>query len=261
MPSKQVTDREKSARAVAAAADTHAPQLATGLARELGAHLKSGEAMPDIALLARLIGRKIIADSAALSAADHAHEQELADDIAPREARDAATTNVRGVLLDLRAALEAIYGPRGLTLLGLAEAIPVDPSVVATAAANIHKALENTDIKLPKPKRAGMKLDREAFAQELAAELPALQKALAKVAKEDREKEATQRAKNEAMSRYDTTFTTGAGFLAASCQVAGLASIAAKVRPSGRRPGQTAAEDEGEGGGDEGAPHDSPAPG
>lgn len=244
MPSKQVTDREKSARAVAAAAETHAPQIVAGFSRELSPYLKSGETMPDIGLLVRLIGRKIAADNTALSKADHDHEQELADDAGPRERRDAGAANVRAVLLDLRSAVDAIYGARGLSLLGLADAVPVDPSVVATTAGNVGKALSNADIKLPKPKRAGMKLDRAAFADEITAELPALQKALVKVATEEREKEATQRAKNEAMTKNDATFAVGAGFLAASCQVAGLSDIAAKVRPSGRRPGQTAAEDE-----------------
>ena len=50
------------------------------------------------------------------------------------------------------------------------------------------------------------------------------------------------------MAKNDATFTTCAGFGTASCQLVGLPEIAAKVRPSGRRPGQMATEDnEGEG--------------
>lgn len=244
MPSKQVTDREKSARAVEAAARTHAAQIAAGFTRELTPHLEAGETLPDVGLLARLIGRKILADNAALLAADRAHELELADDAEPREDRDEAAAKVRSVLVDLRTAIESSYGARGLTLLGLGDAVSVDPSVLATAGGNAQKALKDPEIKLPKPKRAGLKIDQVAFADELAAELPMLQKALAKVATEDREKEATQRAKNEAMAKSDATFTSGASFLAVSCQVAGLSDIAAKVRPSGRRPGRVASEDE-----------------
>ncbi|MFS8072104.1 MAG: hypothetical protein ACMG6S_37520, partial [Byssovorax sp.] len=73
MLSKQVTDREKSARAVEAAAKTHAAQIAAGFTRELTPHLEAGEVLPDVELLARLIGRKIVADNAALLAADQAH--------------------------------------------------------------------------------------------------------------------------------------------------------------------------------------------
>jgi hypothetical protein len=255
MTSKQVTDREKSARAVGAAAETHAAQIAAGFTRELSGHLKSGETLPDAGLLARLIGRKILADSAALLAADHAHEQELADDDGPREDRDEAAAKVRSVLVDLRAAIDSVYGARGLTLLGLGDAVAVDPSVLATAGGNALKALKDQTIKLPKPKRAGMKIDRAAFAEDIAGELPALQKALTKVATEEREKEATQRVKNEAIARNDVTFTSGADFLAVSCQVAGLIDIAARVRPSGRRPGRVATED------DAGAPAAEPAGG
>lgn len=243
MTSKQVTDREKSARAVGAAAETHGAQIGAGFTRELSGHLKSGETLPDAGLLARLIGRKILADNAALLAADHAHEQELADDDGPREDRDDAAAKVRSVLVDLRAAIDSGYGARGLSLLGLGDAVAVDPSVLATAAGNAQKALKDQTIKLPKPKRAGMKIDRAAFAEDIAGELPALQKALAKVATEEREKEGTQRVKNEAMTKNDASFTSGADFLATSCQVAGLIDIAAKVRPSGRRPGRVAAED------------------
>ncbi len=255
MTSKLVTDREKSARAVEAAAETHAAQIAAGFQRELSSHLRAGETLPDTGLLARLIGRKIAADNAALVAADRAHEKELSDDAGPREDRDAAAAKVRSVLVDLRAAIESAYGARGLTLLGLGDAIAVDPSVLAAAGGNVQKALKDSTLQLPKPKRAGMTIDRAAFALDLTAELPALQKALAKVATEDREKETTQQAKNEAMAKNDASFTSGADFLAVSCQVAGLVDIAAKVRPSGRRPGRVEAED------DAGAPAAEPTGG
>jgi hypothetical protein len=243
MHSKQVTDREKSARAVAAAAETHATHIAAGFDRELSPYVRPGEALPDTGLLVRLIGRKIAADNAALVAADRAHEQELADDAGPREDRDEAAARVRSVLVDLRAAIESTYGARGLMLLGLGDAVPIDPSVLATAGSSVQKALNDPEIKLPSPRRAGMLIDRAAFALDLAAELPALQEALAKVATEEREKEATQRAKNEAMAKNDATFASGASYLAMSCQMAGLAEIAAKVRPSGRRPGRVEVED------------------
>ena len=255
MTSKQVTDREKSARAVAAAAETHASQIAAGFDRALSVHVRPGETLPDTGLLARLIGRKIAADNAALVAADRAHEQELSDDDGPREDRDEAAARVRSVLVDLRAAIESTYGARGLTLLGLGDAISVDPSVLATAGGNVQKALNDPKIELPKPKRAGMIVNRAAFALDLTAELPTLQRALAKVATEDREKEGTQRVKNEAMVMNDASFTSGAAYLSTSCQVAGLSDIAAKVRPSRYRPGRVEAED------DAGAPAGEPAGG
>lgn len=244
MPSKLVTDREKSARAVTAAADTHAAAVGEALANELAPHLAPGETMPDVALLVRLFGRKIAADNATLVKADTAHERELADDAAPREARDTAAAKVREILVDLRSSVDAAYGAAGLAVLGLTGTTPVDPSVLATAAASAVAALQDPERALPKPRRAGNQIDRAAFADELAAELPALQTALARVVTEDREKEATQTAKDRALASNDRTFTRGAGSLTALAAAAGLDELAAKVKPSGRRPGRTALEDE-----------------
>jgi hypothetical protein len=244
MASKLVTDREKSSRAVAASAETHAGEIAKGFAAELAPYLKSGEKLPDVALLVRLVARRIAADTAALVAADDAHERELADDAAPREARDEAAARLRSVLVDGRAAVEAAFGPAGLRNLRLDGAVPEDPTVLATIGERVAGALRDAGIKLPKPRRASMKLDRAALAGEIEAELPALKKALAKVATEDREKEATLRAKQNAMRKSDRSFGQAASLLSASFTFAGLEDLAAKVRPSGRRPGRTAAEDD-----------------
>ncbi|MGK3969866.1 hypothetical protein WMF38_32200 [Sorangium sp. So ce118] len=244
MASKLVTERDKSSRAVAASAETHADELAKGIAAELAPCLRSGEKMPDAALLVRLVARRLAADTAALVAADDAHERELADDAAPREARDEAAARLRSVLVDGRAAIDAAFGPAGLRKLLLDGAVPEDPSVLVTTGERVVSALRDAEIKLPKPRRASMKLDRAALADEIAAELPALKKALAKVATEEREKEATLRAKQSAMRKSDKSFGRGAALLAASFTFAGLEDLAAKVRPSGRRPGRTAAEEE-----------------
>lgn len=244
MPSKQVTDRQKSSRAVAAAAATHAKAIGDALTAALTPHLKSGEVLPDAALLVELFGRKVAADNAALAKADTAHEAELADDAAPREARDAATEEVRGLLVDLRAGVDSAYGLPGLAVLGLKGQTPDDPTAIASLGAAVLEALKDPKRKLPKPRRAGNKLDRAAYVAELSAALPPLQKALARVAKEDREKEHTQMAKDQALAVNDRTFSRGAAVIAALASAAGLEDLAAKVRPSGRRPGRTAAEDE-----------------
>jgi len=244
MASKQVTDREKSARAVAKAAETHADKAATALGEALLPHLESGETLPDIGLLLRLVGRWIVADNAALIQADEAHATELADDAEPRRARDETAEEVRRILVDLRGAVEVIHGPATLVRLKLKGAVPTDPSVLARMGADVLKTLTDPEIKLPAPRRKGLKFDRKEFVDELQKALPPLKDALADVAREAREAETTLTNKRGAMDRNDRTFSRGASLVSATLYAGALDEIADRVRPSGRRPGQTAESDE-----------------
>ncbi len=239
MASKGVTDRQKSARSVAAAAHTHASEVSIRVAELLSPHLRPDEQMPDIALAIRLVGRLIAAENETLVRADAAHERELADDAAPRKARDEGTEKVRRILVDLRAAVETTCGLSGLPRLHLAEAVPTDSSVLATIGRAVWDALRDESVRLPAPRRRGLSLDRLAFAEELAAELPLLEKALGAVAREMREAEATLRQKRAAMEANDRAFSRGAAFLSATFALGGLDDLAGSLKPSSRQPGET----------------------
>ena len=239
-PSKQVIDREKSTRPVVAAAETHAVDIAAALTRELSAHLHKGDALPDLTLFAHLIGPKVKADFEVLVRADRAHEAELSDDAAPREARDAAAEKVRSALVDLRDSVNTADGAAGMKKLGLAGAIFPDPTVIAGRAVAVQEALQDDSIKLPKSRRPSLKVDLKGF----AAELPALVKALDSVAREKREAKVTQAAKNDAMAGHDRGFSRGAGLLAGLASYGGLDEVAATIRPSTRKAGRAVAEDD-----------------
>lgn len=239
MASKAVTDRQKSARAVAAAAHTHANEVAVRVAELLSPHLRPDEEMPDVSLFLRLVGRLIATENEALVRADAAHERELADDAAPRKARDEAVEKVRRILVDLRAAVETTCGMAGLPRLHLLEAVPTDPSVLATIGRSVLDALRDESVRLPAARRRGLSLDREAFAEELELELPPLEKALAAVAREAREAEATLRQKRAAMEANDRAFSRGAAVLSSTFALAGLEELAGKLKPSQRQPGET----------------------
>ncbi|MEO5731559.1 MAG: hypothetical protein ABI134_17965 [Byssovorax sp.] len=64
------------------------------------------------------------------------------------------------------------------------------------------------------------------------------------VARELREAQATLDAKNQARAAYDELFGGAATTLTGLLRLAGKADLAAKVRPSARRPGQTAVDAE-----------------
>lgn len=240
MPSKEVTDRQKSARAVSAAAEAHAAQAAERLAADLKPFLAKGEHMPDAALLLRLLGRGIVAGGDTLAAADLAHEKELTDDAGPRRRRDASRAALYQTAYETRDVVSTQYGAEGLAALSMTAPAPADPTALAHWVTAAVERLNDPAVKLPAPKRKAVKVDRKALADDLAADLPALTTALSDVDRERREAEATLGDKGKAMEGYDGAFRRGAGALTAVFRAAGMDDIAAKVRPSGRRPGTTA---------------------
>jgi hypothetical protein len=239
MASKAVVDRQLAARTVASAAYTYSADAASRVKETLSRYAKPGEQVPDIQLLLRLVGRMIASENEALVRADAAHEVELADDTEPRKQRDEAADRVRRILSDLRAAIETTYGAACLSRLHLAEAVPLDPSALAVLTRSVLVCLRDESVRLPPPRRRGLSLDREAFAEELATELPLLDKALAVVAREAREAEATLRARRLTMEANDRAFARGAEFLSAAFKLAGLDELATKTKPSAAYPGQT----------------------
>jgi hypothetical protein len=207
--------------------------------------------MPEIERLVALVARRLKKEIEALVSADRAHEAELSDDSAPREARDEAAEKVRVVLVDLRDAISTAYGAAGLNVLGIAGSVPFDPSAIKSLAEAVHTALTAGGAALPKSRRKSVKVDLKGFAADLANELPALTKSLESVAREEREVKTTLGAKTAAMTSHDRTFSRSAGLLSALALFGGLENIAATVRPSARRSGRTAVEEEQESGAEE----------
>lgn len=238
MPSPGVLERQRASRTVASTAYTYSADTASRVKELLARYAKPGEQMPDIELLIRLVGRMIAMENEALVRADAAHEVELADDTEPRKARDEAAEKVRRCLAYLHAAVETTCGSAGLHRLHLTENVPNDPSALAILARSVLTNLRDESIKLPADRRRGLSLDRGAFAEELAADLPALDRALAAVAREAREAEVTLRAKRQAMEASDRAFSRGASLLSATFALAGLDDVAHKVKPSAAHPGE-----------------------
>ncbi|HRI69846.1 MAG TPA: hypothetical protein PK156_36705 [Polyangium sp.] len=239
MASKAVVDRQRAARTIASAAYTYSADAATRVKETLSRYAKPGEQVPDIQLLLRLVGRMVASENEALNRADLAHEAELADDTEPRKLRDDAAENIRRILSDLRTALETTHGAVALSRVHLMDNVPTDPSALAMLARTVLTQLRDDTVKFSAPRRRGLSVDRTAFAEELATELPVLDKALAAVAREAREAEVTLRARRLAMEANDRAFSRGAAFLSATFVLAGLDELAGKTKPSTGHPGQT----------------------
>lgn len=244
MPSKLVTTREKSTRSLSSAMVTHGGAVANALEDELRGYLEKGEKFPNVTILIKLLDRKLRADLDKLVQADTAHELELSDDAGPRNHRDAAAEKVRTTLVDLRDAITTAYGAAGLRVLGLDQAIPVDPAAVAARARAVLENLLSEKIKLPAPRRASLHVDRQGFANELGADLPALVKALEDVSREEREAKATLANKNAAMGTHDASFSRSANLLSALAAMGALDELAGSFRPSTRKAARTVGDEE-----------------
>lgn len=240
MASKLVTDREKLTRALIAAATTHRDDIAAGVAATLSPYLGKGERLPDVALLMDLIARWQNTAIERLLDADRAHELELGDDAQPRMDRDEAAEQLRQVLIDLRGAVEPLYGTSGLKKLAIDGPVPTDPSVVATFTENVMVALGDTSIELGTPRRRGITIDRAGFAAELGELLPRLRTALADVAREAREAETTQSAKNAAMLESDRATSRGSSWLLVTAVLGGREDLGVRLRPPQPRRGASA---------------------
>ncbi len=239
MAAKQVTDREKSAHAVVAAGQTHAEATGAAVGELLKPHLGKGESLPDIGLVMILVARALEAAKTRMVEADAAHEAELGDDDAIRRARDEAATALSDRLVELREVIVGVYGSAtaGAVFPGPA---PQDPVVLSRFAGEVGAQLER--VKLPAPRLKGAKLDLAETAADLRDLRAALDAKIKDVAREVREAQATLAGKTQALAAYDELFGGGATILTGLLRMAGKADLAAKVKPSTRRPGQTASD-------------------
>ena len=237
MASKQVTDREKSARAVVAVGETQAEASGVALGELLKPHLAKGEALPDMALVMTLVSRALDARKAVMVKADAAHEAELGDDEPVRRARDEAAQALSEKVVELREVLTGLYGSATASAV-LTGPTPVDPVVLSRFAG--EAATQLARVKLPPTRIKGAKLDTAEVASALEERRATLDTQLKDVARELREAQATLDAKSRAMTAYDELFGGAAMTLAGLLRLAGKADLAAKVKPSTRRPGQTA---------------------
>jgi hypothetical protein len=242
MASKQVADRKKSSTLVIAAAETHRDTIQTGAESLLKPHVKKGETMPDFAFVSVLLGRALASLANGLADADEAHERELSDDVAPREARDASVQALYAKVVEGAEILQGLYGAAALKAFKLDGITPRDGTLLVHYVTTASGLLRS--VKLGKSRVKGATFDCEAFADELSALSKNVTSALGDVAREAREAEATLVKKNAAMAAFDGGFSNTASLLSALLTIGGQKPLALRVRPSSRRPGQVVSDED-----------------
>lgn len=238
MPSKAVTDREKSADSVIAV-EAHAASVAAALQPMFKRHLKKGEPVPDVALLVRVLCAELQSAKTAMVTADEAHQRELDDDPEIRKERDDRAAELYSELVQLREVIVGAFGSATASRL-FTGSTPQDPVVLGRFAGEVADRLDR--ITFPAPRIDGAKLSPAALASKLRTRRAALDKTFKAVQREVREAQATLMTRDRAVDAYDTCFSSVATTLTGLLRQSGHSELAAKVRPSTRRPGQTAAD-------------------
>jgi len=243
---KQVIDRQGATETVASAAETHAGRIADAFASAFADCLEGKEKMPDVALLVTLLARKQRQVNVALVTASDAYDKELADDTAPREARDEAAAALTAEVVDIRGVVESTYGAGMLRSLGIDGKTDVEPKAILSKSKKLASALTDPERKWPKPARKGVKVDPGEWAGDLETWSDKLEQSLKDVMRETREAQAALDVKDRAQAANDVSFMRIARFLSAAFYLVGDDVLATKVRPSARRPGTVLDENEGE---------------
>lgn len=247
MLSRLVSEREQSARAVDAAFTTHGPVVAGRLVSLLSESTDSTESAESRAAIDKLLAalrRRLERAQAAMTEADRAHTRELGDDAAVRDARDVAKGAVLSLVTSIRMALTSRFGQDFGGRLGASGPAPAVPSDVLNWGQKFHDALASAtlpavDLDSDLTDDVGT-FSKEVALRKLGQRLSQLEQALAAVARESREAEVSQAAKDQAIADYDRTFSLTASLLEVLLRFAGETTLADKIRPSSRRPGVTA---------------------
>jgi hypothetical protein len=234
-PSKQVIDRMRDATAVVAAAETHAVAVGEALSAKLGGSVRDGEVAPDYALVVRVLGRVLDGVRGALGDADVSHQGELADDDGPRDRRDRLVLALHKRVTVIRETLDGVFGADEIDRYGIRGETPRDGAALIAFVETMANRL--AEAPLPAP-RVPVTIDRNKLAVELLGLIPDVEAALETVARERREAEATLVTRNTAMDTFDATFSRTASALSALFRLAGKDELAARVRPSTRKPGR-----------------------
>lgn len=204
MPSKMVTDREKVDEALVAALATHREKVLEGLQERLGPWLPEDVDARGFAPYYEAVARLIATHKGKLVEADRRAQADRLADRLTRRRRDEVTAELRRLLLTLRLATKAVFGPDdGVELLQLEGRLRPDPKIVHRAALDVLENLQRPDLDLPELEVPGVQVqasDWVARLEPLAAELGKL---LEDVARDRQEAGGVTVEKNEALTEHD----------------------------------------------------------
>ncbi|HZF47381.1 MAG TPA: hypothetical protein VE093_01965 [Polyangiaceae bacterium] len=230
--SKMVADRTAVARTVLSSIEVHGAEISADLTAIL---FPGGPPNPlTVKAFVSALHDALAASVKDLCDADLAHAQELADDDAPRAARDAAVAQLRDQVIGLRGTLSSVYGPAILKAYGLAGETPEDPNLLLHRAENTAALLASKPI-TEKPKQDGVTLDISKLVAALNAKSKELKDALDAVKREERQGQLTRSRRDQASNTVSARYQGVADAMTGLYELTGRADLADLVRPTARR--------------------------
>lgn len=236
---KEVNVREAAAETVAAAAEAHSERVSKAFEERFQKFAPKKQPVPDLGVVLRILASALRASATELVEKSEAHDAELSDDAAPREARDSATAELVQAMVSIRGTTETVYGRAGLKALGIDGRTPTDSKAIQEHARKLVKQLNDPKLKLPKP-QDGVKIDTGVWLAKVSKPLAVLAQARKDVAREEREAEITGNDKTRAMDAFNEMFGVVATFTSSMLDLIGEDDLAARIKPSLRRRGVTA---------------------
>lgn len=230
--SKVVSDRIAITRTLTWAIEVHGAEVATAL--EAAMFPNGAPANCDVRVFLSALRGHVQRAADELAGKDQAHAMEMADDAAPRQARETARTSLREGLIGLRGTLEGVYGGKILSAYGLTGETPLEADELLHMASATEELLRSRPI-TEKPLRIGVTLDMKAIADDLQSRIAELRTALGDVRREEREAQVTREARNAAMTAWGTSYQGVADTVTGLFELAGQSGLADRVRPTARR--------------------------
>ena len=204
MASRLVVLRQRLANAIHAALERFSEIVSPVINERTAPFLQEGEVLFDFPLLQRVLGRMVEASFERMVAADKAHLDELANDIAPRMERDQWVEAVRRKLIDVRRIVQGLFGTeRAVEVVAIDGRTAHQPDFLWRQAEHTLSRLRSPDLRLPEASTASIALDPATLADELEPLVIGLKGSIDAVDLDRRAAATSVQDKKEAMADHD----------------------------------------------------------
>ena len=182
--------------------------------------------------------------------ADKAHLDELANDIAPRMARDGAVSALRQKLIDIRRIVQGLFSPeRSLEIVAVDGPTAEQPELLWRQGEHTIDHLRAPDFETPEVSTSSVSFEPQPLADELEPMVTVLRESIDALEVERRAAATTHTAKLEAMAEHDALMGACGRILSGFYLLARRPDLARRIRvslPYRSRPGSQNGEAPGE---------------